>query len=711
MPKSAVSAGSRHLRCLAAGALTLALTAGQAVALEQREDRGNMVPDAVAAARDEVFPALIHVEVLVKDYGWGGEMRYQSNGSGTIITPDGLVLTNAHVTDNGERYWVTLTGNQRVGAELVGQDEATDLAVLRIDLEELEEKHGTTKPLPFALLSDVSDDLQIGEPVLAMGSPFSLDKSVTQGIVSNPKRVFTAGAEGRPEAMNLGGERTGQFTEWIQHDALINPGNSGGPLVNLRGEIVGINTRGGSGMAFATPSAMAKDVVRQIIANGEVQRSWIGVDFIHVERTGFDRGVFVNAVDDAGPAHEAGLQPGDLVTAINGEPINVLFAEQVPPLERMIADAAIGDEMTFDIERAGSQSQITFATDRLLKDSGEKTMLREWGLIVQEITPFMVQQRRLETEEGVLVVGVTQGRPASLAEPAVGWGSVLTSIAGKPITTKADVLAAYNEFLDAEPRPERVVVEYLERDRSYVTAMKTEPLDQLDPPRELPKPWLGVITQPVIAELAAQLGHPEDPGFRVARVFPGKTADAAGLEQGDLIVAVNGEPMAPRVMEEAGRFARAIRELEIGDEAELTVLRNGERIALKAELDVGPLTIEQARRDRNRDFGLNVRELTFFDRDNYGWDDDVRGVMIDGTTDSGWAQLGGLNFGLIESIDGQAVRGLKSYRRIMDEITEAEPERVVFVVRSARGSSFKFVEPDWRPEGLEEDNAPQAAAN
>ena len=179
-------------------------------------------------------------------------------------------------------------------ARLVGEDPLTDLALLELDLSELED---TSRPLPVAAFGD-SDALEIGDYVMAMGSPFSLSRSVSLGIVSNTERVFAGGFGSHDiEEMELAaGQRTGLFTRWIQHDAVISPGNSGGPLVNLAGEIVGVNELGGSSLSFAIPSNLAARVSATLAESGEVERSWIGVSFKPIQRTGLDAGVLISSV-------------------------------------------------------------------------------------------------------------------------------------------------------------------------------------------------------------------------------------------------------------------------------------------------------------------------------------------------------------------------------------------------------------------------------
>ena len=190
----------------------------------------------------------------------------RASGSGTIISPDGFILTNHHVAGRATRITVRLADRQELRATLVGTDPLADLAVLKIDKKDLRNQES---PLPVAKFGD-SSRLKVGDVVLAMGSPAGLSQSVTQGIVANTEMIAPGGA------MRLDGEVVGELVRWIGHDAVIFPGNSGGPLVNLSGEIVGVNEVGIGSLGGAIPSNLAKKVSDELIATGKVRRSWIG---------------------------------------------------------------------------------------------------------------------------------------------------------------------------------------------------------------------------------------------------------------------------------------------------------------------------------------------------------------------------------------------------------------------------------------------------
>lgn len=654
----------------------------------------------VALARDRVFPALVNINVVTVSYFGGKERKGQSVGSGTIISREGYVLTNAHVTNQGKRFRVTFSDRREVGAELVGEDPLTDLAVLRIDLADL----GDPERLPVAALGD-SDLLEIGDTVLAMGSPFALSRSVTLGIVSNTERVFASANDDAIDAMQEErGERSGLFTRWIQHDAAINPGNSGGPLVNLRGEVVGVNTLGGANLGFASPSNLARDISEKLIRFGEVPRSWIGATFRHLVKTGHERGVLVTSVISGGPADKAGVQAGDLVVAIDGEPVTIRFPEEVPPFLRRLADTPIGGTISLSVVRDGESLDLSLLTERLLRDRGAETTLRGWGISIREITDKTARDRRLDSTEGALVSGIRPASPAAAAEPALGPGDVIRAVDGEPVRNYEDLVRAYRALTDRETAPERVLVEFDRRGKSQVTLIKPRPDRRDDPPRELPKAWLGVATQPVLRDLAEAPGGPGTVGFRITRVYPGTLAADADLRVGDVITAFNGERLTPRGPQDAGSLQRLIRRFDEGERAVLTVMRAGTPVEVPVTLERTRYGPEEARKVENRDFEMIVRELTFFDRDDQRWNESVAGALVESVERAGWAGLAGIEPGdLVQSIRRTPIRDVDDFRREMESLAKDQPSRVEFVVLRDNRTFFKFAEPDWKPKTKEEE--------
>lgn len=653
----------------------------------------------IGQARDRVFPALVHIHVVTVYYYGGQETKRNAVGSGTLISPEGHVLTNQHVTDNGRRFRCTLADKQEVPCELVGEDPLTDLAVLRVDRTALDDPDA---PLPYADLGD-SNRLRVGDYVLAMGSPFALSRSVTLGIVSNSERVFAGGPGGvDPDEMELEeGQRTGLFTRWIQHDALINPGNSGGPLVDLTGVVVGVNELGGAAMGFAIPVNLARQVADDLIAHGEVPRSWIGVSFRPIDKTGYERGVLIDAVVGDGPAAAAGVAAGDLLVAIDGEPVEVRFAEQVPPLMKRVADLPIGSEIAVAFLHDGERRTATLVTEKLEKDRGEEAAFRAWGLVAEEITTKMARDHRLESTAGARVGSVRGGGPAQLAEPPLAEGDVIRRVGGREIADLEELAEVYERMLaerDAGGGESELLVGFERGGQSYVTVLEPRPETEREPPLELPKAWIGIATQPVVPRLAERMGLPGAAGYRIARVYPGTEAERAGLAVGDLVVALDGEPLAPRGVEDSGLLARRVRRLPIGGQTALTLLRDGSRHEVEVTLERTRPGADEAPRHRDPDFELTVRGVTFFDRDDHRWGEGVDGVLVDQLEPAGWAGLGGVRPGdLIVRFGGRPVTGVKSFQRALEAVIQARDERIEVVVLRGARSHFLYLEPDWNP--------------
>lgn len=665
---------------------------------------------AIDHARDTVFPALVNIQVVSVSYWRGTESKDASIGSGTIISDDGLVVTNHHVVSNGRTFRVTLSDKRELSATLVGEDPLTDLAVLRLDMDEVK---NSGRPLPTPASWGDSRRINVGDYVLAMGAPFGLSRSVTLGIVSNTERVFTSQSGDDIADQEFDFESSSDvFTRWIQHDALILPGNSGGPLVNLDGRIVGINTRGGSGMGFANPSELARAIADELVANGEVTRSTIGVAFKSVRRAGFDRGVLVNSVDSDGPADKAGIKAGDVLVAIDGDPVNARFAEDIPVVLRTFASKPVGTQMNVTFLREGSEQTATLITEKMTKFRGGEAALRLFGVSASEITDRMVRTRRLTTKQGAIILGVRSGGPAALAEPSISSGDVVLSVNGTRVTSLDEFVKAYEAIARTAPLPEFVTIEFDSNGRNMVTLLKPRADKREDPPRELPKAWIGVVTQPVLRELARQLGTPDAVGFRITRIYPGTIASSSLLKVGDIITQVNGDSVQPRGMQDAGMLNRKVRQLRAGDTATLTVIREGSSKEIAIELERTKLGPEEALRDTNRDFEMTVRELTYFDRDDRRWSQDTGGVLVENVESVGWAGMAGIYPGdLIQRVDTLPVIDLASYRKAMEDVAKRQPERVTFVVLRGLRTQFKFAEPNWTPVVDEAPDADKADNN
>jgi serine protease Do len=378
----------------------------------------------ILEAKNKVFPALVHVEPVKEVFEDGKRVKVQVTGSGIIFSAEGLVLTNNHVAEKARFVFCTLSNRDEVQAEVIGLDALTDLAVLKLDLNE-KDYH----TVPYARFGD-SDSLEVGEIVMALGSPLGLSRSMSLGVISSIDRYF--------EDV---GEMVSPYNLWIQTDAAINPGNSGGPLIDINGDVVGINARAiffGENLGFAIPINTAKLVIDRILRDKVVKRSEIGIEWQEIKdyrkymKEPDLTGVLIAHIEKDSPAEHAGLQPGDLVYAIDDKKIDAVYQEELPKIRKYISEIPVGSNITFYFRRNGKEKKTTLVTDQRGKFEGNEFECDNWGISVKEITPRVVENLKLKDAKGVLVSGVRIGSPADEAE--VFRGYVLKSVDGKKVT-------------------------------------------------------------------------------------------------------------------------------------------------------------------------------------------------------------------------------------------------------------------------------------
>ena len=367
----------------------------------------------------------------------GQDMTTQSLGSGVIVSPNGYIITNFHVVDKADRIRVNLMGEPATvsyPARVIGTDKETDIAVIKIDVNH---------PLPFSKLGN-SDSAQVGDWVLAIGSPFGLKSTVTAGIVS---------AKGR----NIVPQR--QFQSFIQTDAAINPGNSGGPLVNLDGEVIGINTAiytessGYQGVGFAMPSNTVASVFNQLVSPAhKVERGSIGITFAAepspavTRMYGGGKGVVVQDVTAGGPAAQAGLKAGDAIVSVGGKAI-----ANGDELVSEVSSHRPGDKLKIGFLRNGKQEEATVTVaDRqkifgaqlgTSEDEPEDTQAKEGklGITVKPVPANLVKRLNLQPNQGVLVSDVKNGSFAEQMQPPIVRGDVILEINRQPVNSADDL--------------------------------------------------------------------------------------------------------------------------------------------------------------------------------------------------------------------------------------------------------------------------------
>jgi len=410
--------------------------------LRQIQQRTDFVR-LINTAKRKVYPVIVYLKPIQTTFEEGEQAERQVIGSGVIVSPDGYVVTNHHVAEKATKISAVLFNEEQVTVSVVGHDQETDIALLKIDTVE------GSEPLPYAEFGD-SSELEEGDFVMTMGCPLGLTRSVSFGVVSNTKRYL--------------GEELSRYNLWIQTDAAINPGNSGGPLVNTRGEIVGITTLGTSwyeNIGFAVPSNVVRRVVADLKEHGEVRRVWTGItfqalkDFESNTIVEAERGVLVAHVESDSPAADAGLQPQDLIVALNGEAVNGTFVEDLTAVRTAFAGLPAGKPAIVTVERDGRSVPLNLTPIIKGEVEGEDFDCKEWQMTIKEINKFADRAIYYFRKRGVYVQGTK--RPGNAWGSGLRPGDIVIEIDGQDIDSLESARKSYHE-LDRRPKGQRKVL-------------------------------------------------------------------------------------------------------------------------------------------------------------------------------------------------------------------------------------------------------------
>jgi serine protease Do len=415
-----------------------------------------MIPANFSDLAEKVRPGVVNIQVVktVKNAGFGfphssrnpfGDFfgpfsdenphrgpEQQGVGSGFVISSDGYILTNNHVVDDANQIKIKLADGKEYDAKVVGRDPKTDLALLKAE---------GVSGLQSLQLGD-SDSLKVGNWVVAIGSPFGLEQTVTAGIVSAKGRVIGSGP----------------YDNFIQTDASINPGNSGGPLLNTEGEVIGINTAifsqsgGNVGIGFAIPVNMAKEIVPQLKDKGHVTRGWLGVGIQKVtpelsKSFGLkdEKGALVSQVAKGGPADKGGIETGDVIVEFNGKKVS-----DSNDLPRMVASIPVGKTVAVKVLRGGNvvDREVKIGEMEQKEEVADSSTHKPLGMTVQNITPEIAKGLGLKSETGILVASVVPGSPAAKAD--IRSGDVIQQINKKPVKDVEDFKQKIESAKDQE---------------------------------------------------------------------------------------------------------------------------------------------------------------------------------------------------------------------------------------------------------------------
>ena len=451
-------------------------------AAEPGKDVVHALNNAFAKVFESVAPSVVIIEVTKKNDGSEGlnfddlffqgqpddnsQRRaprnlqpIQSEGSGFLVRPDGYIFTNFHVVEGADRVQVKLKDGREFPAKVVGTDEKTDIAVIKIDAANL----------PVVQMGD-SDAVRVGQFAFAIGAPFKLDYTFTYGVVSG---------KGRSKLLSNGGYN---ISDYLQTDASINPGNSGGPLCDIDGKVIGMNTLINGlnrGLGFAIPSNLANDIGQQLIAGKKIARPWLGIRIESLGEDasirdlfkGIDKGVIVRTIEADAPAHKSDLRPFDVITRVDGAPVAT-----DTQLQHEILKKKIGQPVKLTVWRKGQTLEIPVTTGELPSEISRASNdnvqpnqprpedLGKFGLQVQEITKEMAARLGLGEQKGVIVTDVADNSIA--ASQGIEREDVITEVDGKPVTNAKSFRDALNK---ADPK--RGVLLYLDRKGSKTFAV------------------------------------------------------------------------------------------------------------------------------------------------------------------------------------------------------------------------------------------------
>ncbi len=635
----------------------------------------------------EVYKAIVRIEVISEKGSGGRMMKSRSTGSGVIINKEGIVITNHHVAGKATRLTCRLYNGEEIMADLVGADAMTDLAVLKLRLEERKNLAANLKVAKFGN----SDEVKVGDICYAMGSPAGLSQSITRGIVSNLAMISPFRGSFR-----LDGENVGELVRWLGHDAIIFPGNSGGPLVDVNGRIIGINEVGIGSLGGAIPSNLAKKIADELTEHGFITRSWTGLECQPVFEEQ-KKGIIIAGIIKDSPGEKAGFLPGDRIVKYNGHRVDAQIPEDLPLFNQLSSSVKPGKKIKIDGFRNGIKQTWHLSAQHREAAFSKEEELNSWGITVRNFTLMSSLEARRENSDGVQVHSVGRGGPSFSAKPAMMPGDVITMVKGESIRNVKELLDLTRKITRGKNKPVSTLVKFERNLAQYLTVIKIGPEPDENQPHPARPPWLGITTHVLTKELSHALGLPSSTrGIRVAQVFPDTPAQDGGLQAGDLLFRVDGQIITASRPEDAEVFSNMIKQYKTDASISLSGLREGKPLDLNISLTKRPPPSNELPKLKDETFEFSLREISFADRVNARLSDNHAGIIVENVEPAGWAALSGLRQGdFLLEIEKQPIKSIEEYKEMIEKQITAQKEKIIFFVRRGIHTMYLEVQPDW----------------
>lgn len=653
------------------------------------EDPG---PGTLDAAIARMQKSLVRIWVVTESPRNGRVEKIPTIGSGTIISKEGDVITSHLLVAHGRWLKCRTWDGEDVEASLVATDPLTDIGVIRMDLS----TRRSSEPLIPAQFGD-SETLKIGQAVLAMGRPAVASHMVTKGIVNTTARVLPTYLE---EAFTDRGELVGAVVPWIMHDAVVFPGSNGGPLVNLAGEVVGINQMSIGNLAFAVPAHIAQDTAHQLAAAGRVRRSWIGVlAEQHPLGAEFDAGILVGTVLPDSPALEAGMRPGDVITRFDGAAVDARIREDLRLFDRLVFGTPVGKRVDVTVLRDGRELTLPLTTREYSGLRGRELEFEAWGMVACDLTPLAAIERGYPDTNGVLVVSSARDGPAMRARPPIIEECVIREVAGRPVASVQDLRRITRIEIGASGNAKGRLVKFEQGARRMVTLVDLGADPKPPVVAMVPKPGLPIELQPIARDLAQALGLGSGGGALITLVYRGHSAERAGFKAGDILLSLDGQRVNCESSADVDALLSRVRNYRIGHEVPVEIRRDGRTLALNLRLEEDLATTGEREAYSDRFFEFTIETLTELDRIQGRLPADLKAVRVASVEPGGWGELAKLCGGdILRTIDGTPVPDVATARNLLQRAVTERAKRVMLFVQRGVYTGYVWIEPHWPAE-------------